>query len=324
MIKYIDLFAGIGGFHLALEDKQTKCVWACDNDPASQMTYFNNFKIKPEGDITKVDLNKIPEFDILAAGFPCQSYSRAGKMLGFADPRGTMFFEIYKIAKIKKPKILFLENVANFATHDKGETLKASVGLLESLGYKVSWQILNSKDFGSAQSRERFILVASLDKKFDFSQIKRSKKEIKIKDILSESKKSDYLDKDLYTILPKHLWKQQKSGLVFCGYLNKAMRKNGVRKGTTHLSRVHKQPNRIYYYKGNHPTISAQETTGRYFIFDDHGVKKLTIDDCYKLQGFPKSFTRHPTLTKQYHQIGNSVPVMMIKAVADSIKEQLF
>lgn len=317
---FIDLFAGIGGFRLIMEEIGGHCVFSSEFDKKSVETYLKNFGETPSGDINKIKTKEIPDHDVLCAGFPCQAFSRSGKTLGFEDTRGTLFFEILRIAKDKKPKVLFLENVSNLKSHDQGRTFKIMKKSLEKIGYQVSEEIFNAKDFGLAQSRERIIIVAS-KKKFDFSAVKKVNKKVKIKDI--EDKSGEVLKPEEYTIIDKSLWKEQKSGLIFCGYLNKAQRKTGVLPGTEHLSRVHKQPNRIYHVRGIHPTLSSQEVSGRFWVYDGKVVRKLSIKDCYRLQGFPKSFKIHSVASSAYRQVGNSVPLNLIRAVASEIKNQL-
>lgn len=330
-LQFIDLFAGIGGFHQALHNQGSECVFASEWDNKCRETYHTNFKnISPNlfnhhlfaGDITTVNPNHIPNHDILCAGFPCQPFSISGKQKGFDDTRGTLFFNILEIIQAKQPKVVFLENVKHLVHHDNGNTLKVIIEQLESLGYKTKWQVLNAKDFGLAQNRERIIIIASKMAYFDFSKIKTTKNQI-IKDIL-DTGDFEYLDPREYTLLDKSLWKAQKSGLIFCGYRNKAIRTNGTRPDTKHLSRVHKQPNRIYHIDGTHPTLPSQETSGRFFIYDGIGVRKLTIDECYKLQGFSKGFIKNNQLSACYNQIGNSVAVPMIEAIYQQILEQYF
>ncbi|MFC0820465.1 DNA (cytosine-5-)-methyltransferase [Moraxella marmotae] len=330
-IKFIDLFAGIGGFHLALHSLGAKCVFASEWDSKCRETYQENFQyISPKlflqgyfaGDITKVNPMDIPNHDILCAGFPCQPFSISGKQKGFDDTRGTLFFNILEIIQAKKPKVVFLENVKHLVHHDSGNTLKVIIEQLENLGYKTKWQVLNAKDFGLAQNRERIIIVASKQRYFDFSKIKTTKNKF-IKDIL-DNEDFEYLDPSEYTLLDKFLWKAQKSGLIFCGYRNKAIRINGTRPDTIHLSRVHKQPNRIYHIDGTHPTLPSQETPGRFFIYDGIGVRKLSIDECYQLQGFSREFIKNKQLSACYNQIGNSVAVPMIEAIYQQILEQYF
>jgi DNA (cytosine-5-)-methyltransferase len=339
---FIDLFAGIGGFHFALSRQGAECVYVSEWDDECRKVYEDNFKstspdifkLEPyssgkalfdqplfAGDITKIDPKTIPDHDVLCGGFPCQPFSISGKQRGFADTRGTLFFNVLEIAKAKQPKVIFLENVKHLKHHDGGRTLKVILQELNNIGYKTSWKILNAKDFGTAQNRERIIIIANKEKEFDFSKLETKESKL-IKDILDKTGNFEILDPKDYTIIPKELWKKQKSGLIFCGYRNKSIRKAGVRPNTEHLSRVHKQPNRIYYIEGTHPTLPSQETTGRFWIYDGKIVRKLTVDECYKLQGFPKSFKKSKSTTSCYKQIGNSVAIPMIEAVYKQIKEQ--
>jgi len=324
-IKFIDLFAGIGGVRQGLERNGFNCVFSSEWDDACSETYEQNYGEKPYGDITKINEKEVPNHDILCGGFPCQAFSSAGLQKGFEDTRGTLFFDILRIAKEKKPKVLLLENVKNLKYHDKGRTLKTIIKHLEELGYFVKWEILNAKDFGLPQNRERIIIIASLEKPFDFSKIKFSENEVRIKDILDEeNEEMKFLSPDEFTLIDDKHIKEQSSGLIFIGYRNKPIRTNGARPNTEHLSRVHKQCNRIYSSDGTHPTISSSELAGRYHIYHNGKVRKLTIDECYKLMGFSKDFKKNNSNSEKYKQIGNSVAIPMIEAVAKQIKEQLF
>lgn len=323
-IKFIDLFAGIGGIRIGLENNGFKCIFSSEIDEACKKTYLENFGEVPEGDITKVNEENIPEHDILAGGFPCQAFSSAGKQKGFEDTRGTLFFDILRIAKEKRPRVLLLENVKNLKYHDKKRTLRIIIEHLKELGYFVKWEILNAKDFGVPQNRERIIIIASKDKPFDFSKLKRVNKEVAIKDILEEENNFEFLSPEEYTLLDKDKIKKQASGLIFIGYRNKKIRSTGVRPNTEHLSRVHKQPNRIYSSEGTSPTLSASEIAGRYYIYHEGKVRKLTIKECFNLMGFPKNFKLVNSNGERYKQVGNSVAIPMIEAIAEQIKEQLF
>jgi len=156
---FIDLFAGIGGFHEAAKELGGHCVFASEIDKYACITYEANHGIKPHGDITKIDAKNIPDHDILFAGFPCQSFSIAGKRLGFEDTRGTLFFEIARILKEKKPKMFLLENVKGLKNHDNGKTLAVILDTLQSLGYDVHYTVLNAKDYGVPQNRERIFFM---------------------------------------------------------------------------------------------------------------------------------------------------------------------
>lgn len=323
--KFIDLFAGIGGFRIALENVGGKCVFSSEIDPHACDMYEANFGENPYCDITTLNPDDIPDFDVLCGGFPCQAFSICGRQKGFIDEtRGTLFFDITRILKKKKPKVFILENVKNLTTHDKGRTLSIMLDTLHELGYTVNYQVLNAKDFGLPQNRERIILVGNLaGVHFDFNKLK--KKESKpMKYFLDEKGEFEYLNPGEYTILEdKYIKKQPNSGLIFVGYRNKPIRKSGVRPNTEHLSRVHRQINRIYSSEGMHPTIASQEVNGRFFIYDKESVRKLTIDECYRFFGFPNDFKKIGISSKLYERIGNSVCIPVIQAVAEEVKTQL-
>ncbi|MDD5341805.1 MAG: DNA (cytosine-5-)-methyltransferase [Patescibacteria group bacterium] len=319
---FIDLFAGIGGFRIALEDQGGKCLFSSEIDKECVKTYAANFNDYPSGDITEIKPSSIPKHDILCGGFPCQPFSISGKQKGFQDTRGTLFFNILEIIKEKTPKVVFLENVKHLQYHDKKRTLATIIKHLEELGYKTEWHLLNAKDFGLAQNRERIIIIGNKHKHFSFSKIKTYEPKI-IKDILEKNGNFEYLKPSEFTILPKGKWRKQASGLIFCGYRNKSIRINGTRPNTEHLSRVHKQPNRIYHIDGTHPTIPSQESSGRFWIFDGKKVRKLTLNECFRLMGFPDDFEKVSSNGARYNQIGNAVAIPMIREVTHQILNQL-
>ncbi|WP_414544080.1 DNA cytosine methyltransferase [Nostoc sp. CCY0012] len=323
-LKFADLFAGIGGFRLAFEKADYKCVFSCEIDEACQQVYFNNFGEKPESDIRKLDLKNLPYFDVLTAGFPCQPFSICGRRKGFHDTRGTLFFHICEIIEHINPPVVLLENVKHILHHDQGRTLEVILYSLEDMGYVVNYEIVNSRDFGLPQNRERVIFVATKDKKFNFNNLQKSKRFPKLREFLCPSGKFEYLNTEEYTMIDNP--KQQASGLIFVGYRNKSIWKTGIRPNTEHLSRVHHQPNRIYSIEGVHPTIPSQETSGRFFIYipEEDVVRKLTLGECYKIMGFPDDFKTHSNLAECYKQIGNSVCVPVIYELANQIKNQVF
>lgn len=317
---FIDLFAGIGGFRIPLQELGGKCIFSSEFNSHAQKVYELNYGEKPFGDITKIDVNTIPTHDVLTGGFPCQPFSISGKMKGFDDIRGTLIYNVFKIIEAKNPQVVFLENVKHLVHHDKGKTLETILQGFDQLGYKISYKVLNASDFGVAQNRERLIIVGHKEKTFDFSKVQEHPRKY-IKDIIDPpTTQFEYLNEP-YTILEDY--REQESGLIFAGYRNKNIRKAGVRPGTEHLSRVHKQPNRIYHIDGVHPALPSQETSGRFWIYDGECVRKLTINECYRLMGFPDNFIRDESLSEQYRQIGNSVCIPMIKEIMFQIKEQL-
>jgi DNA (cytosine-5)-methyltransferase 1 len=319
--KFIDLFAGIGGFRKGFEDTGFKCVFTSEINPQCQQVYETNFGDKPFGDITKINPADIPDFDILLGGFPCQPFSISGKKMGFEDTRGTLFFDICEIIDKKQPGIVILENVKHLIHHDNGRTFKVILKALKDLGYNVTHKILNAKDFGLPQNRERIFIIATINHYFDFAKINKKKKVV-LRDFLDKEGKFEFIDKSEYTLIDEP--KKQKSGLIFVGYRNKNTWKNGIRENTEHLSRVHRQPNRIYSIDGTHPTIPSQETAGRFFIYipELDAVRKMTINECYRIMGFQPNFKKHSNIGEQYKQIGNSVAIPVIRAIAESINEQ--
>lgn len=322
-VTFIDLFCGIGGIRLGMEAAGFNCIMSSDINTECQRTYCENFGEMPQGDVTQIDEKNIPDHDILCAGFPCQPFSISGKQKGFEDTRGTLFFDICRIINEKKPSVVFLENVKHLVHHNGGKTLKVILSKLEELGYAISWRILNGADFGVPQNRERIIIIGSLKSAFDFDKVATLPRG-KLIDFLDKDGEFEYLQPDEYTLLenPKQ---QPASGLIFAGYRNKSIRKVGVRPGTVHLSRVHKQPNRIYSVYGIHPTLPSQETSGRYFILtEDNRVRKLTLAECWRIMGFPEEYKKISATGEQYKQLGNSVCVPMIAAVAQEIKNQFF
>ena len=306
-----------------MESAGFQCVMSSDIDTECQRTYYENFGEMPLGDIREIDEKKIPDTDILCAGFPCQPFSISGRQKGFQDTRGTLFFEICRIVNEKKPQVVFLENVKHLVHHDGGRTLDVIISKLQDLGYAVSWKVLNGENFGVPQNRERIIIIASLHGEFDFEKL-RTKPRGRLLDSLDKEGFFEYLRPDEYTLInnPKQ---QPASGLIFAGYRNKSIRKVGVRPGTIHLSRVHKQPNRIYSVYGIHPTLPSQEASGRYFILTaDNRVRKLTLNECWRIMGFPEGYKKVSSAAEQYKQLGNSVCVPMIAAVATEIRNQFF
>lgn len=321
---FIDLFAGLGGFRLALESLGGKCVFSSEINPHACAIYEKNFGDNPYQDIITLDPHTLPDFTVLCAGFPCQAFSIAGKKQGFKDTRGTLFFDVCRIISEKKPPVVLLENVKNLVKHDNGKTFTTIISSLEELHYNVSFKILNAKDFSTAQSRERIIIVGIhkdfSDKAFQFNL--KSYPSVTIKDILENQ--HSHLEESEYTIIDKNCQKIQKSGLIFSGYRNKNIRKVGVNPNTLHLSRVHKQPNRIYHINGVHPTLSSKESSGRYFVYNGNTVFKLNLLECFRLMGFDDNYVKFGSQVNLYNRIGNSICIPMIKEVMSSIIEQGF
>jgi DNA (cytosine-5)-methyltransferase 1 len=295
---FIDLFAGIGGIRMAFEKKGGQCVFTSEWDKFSQMTYLENFKEKPEGDITEVDVKNIPKHDILLAGFPCQPFSHAGRKLGFEDIRGTLFFDIARIIKAKRPKIILLENVKGFKSHDKGNTFSVVSRTLESLGYEVNSKVLNARDFGVPQNRERIYIVA-IDrkqcKKNEFVFPEPPQKKTRLGDILEKRVDQKYTISDrLWSGHRRRLREHKAKGNGF-GY----SLFNSESEYTSTIS--------ARYYKDGSEILIEQK---------GKNPRKLTPREAARLQGFPDSFKIPVSDAQAYRQFGNSVAVPVVAAIA--------
>ncbi len=327
--KTIDLFAGIGGIRLGFErafGKKSKTVFVSEWDKFAQKTYRANFKDDFEiaGDITKINEKDIPPFDICLAGFPCQAFSMAGKHQGFNDNykgfcRGTLFLDVARICEYHKPKVIFCENVKGLTIHDKGRTFKIIKSTFESLGYKVFSQILNSKDFGVPQNRERIYIVCFRDDiapdKFEFPT--GTKKNVSIKDILDSAPvSSKYYVSDVYmNCLKRHRERHEIAGHGF-GYVIRDI--NGIA-GTIVCGGMGKETNLIIDHR-EHSMIPVTHIKGK---INKEDIRKMTPREWARLQGFPEDFKLVLADTHIYRQFGNSVTVNVIEAIAKKIREYL-
>ena len=324
-MKYVDLCSGIGGFHQGLQHHE--CVLACDINKSCRESYNKNYNIECKEDIFDLDCKELPDFNILCAGFPCQPFSSAGLKKGMKDDRSNVYYKILDIIKEKKPDIILLENVKNLLLMNKGDIIKGIVEDLIRLNYDVSYSLLNTSNFGLAQNRERVYIVCTNKQKynynFKFDNLQKISLQTKLKDII-DFNNTDYIDVQKYVLLESNDIKSQKSGLMFCGYLKGNIRQNGSLPNTEHLSRTHKQPNRIYYINGVHPTLSSSESSGRYYIYDGIGVRKLTIRECFDIMGFSSNFKLHEKNSINYNHIGNAVSPNIIKHIEQELKIQNF
>jgi len=316
---FIDLFCGIGGFRLALNSFGAKCLFSSDFDKNCQKIYELNFREKPHGDITKISINTIPNHDLLCAGFPCQPFSISGKQGGFEDTRGTLFFDVARIIKIKKPKIVLLENVANFSSHDNGKTLNTVKKVLTDLKYNFFCKILNSSDFGIPQSRKRTYMIGikkSCSKnKFVFP--KPINKDVKLLDFLEiKIKSSSPVFKNKKIVLKKNT---NKTNNLFNFLPNKPLRLGIINKGG--------QGDRIYDPTGHAITLSAHgggtgSKTGLYLI--NNKIRKLLPRECANISGFPNSFKLSDNPNVSYKQFGNTVVVDVIQYLIKELINQKF
>ncbi|MCJ8343790.1 MAG: DNA cytosine methyltransferase [Cetobacterium sp.] len=300
--KFIDLFAGIGGIRIPFDELGCKCVFSSEIDKFSKLAYEANYNHIPEGDITKIKEEEIPQFDILLGGFPCQAFSIAGKRQGFEDTRGTLFFDVARIIKYHKPKAFLLENVKGLKSHNKGNTFKTIINTLTDLGYTVQYKILAAKDFGVPQNRERIYIVGFLDETIDFDFPMPLDKKIKVGDIL------DKVVDPKYTISDK-LWAGHQRRKI-----EHKAKGNGFGFGLFNENSNYTNTISARYYKDGSEILIEQ--IGK-------NPRKLSPREALRLQGFPDSFKIVVSDLQTYKQAGNSVSVPVIRAIAKNIISSL-
>lgn len=303
---FIDLFSGIGGFRLAFESIGGKCIFSSDIDKWANETYYLNFGEYPKGDISKIHVDEIPYHDVLCAGFPCQPFSIAGHRKGFSDTRGTLFFEIERILRAKMPQAFLLENVKGLINHDKGNTFKVIKKSLTDLGYTLFYNVLNSKDYGIPQNRERIYIVGFKDKvtSFNFPSPILSKSNI---NSLLESNVEGH---DLSKTASNHL-KMHYSNFVEKKHINE----------NYPIFATEIRPSRCSIRNdGCSPCLTAKMGTGGNnvpVLVNEN--RKLTVRECLRLQGFPEHYKMKDNYSQSYKQIGNSVTVPVVKLIAKEI-----
>lgn len=299
---FIDLFAGIGGIRIPFDELGFECVFSSEWDKAAQKSYEANFGETPCGDITQIPASQIPPHQILLAGFPCQAFSIMGKMNGFNDTRGTMFFEIERILKHHKTPIILLENVKQLITHDNGRTFKIILEKLKSLGYFIKYQVLNALDFGLPQKRERVIIVGFLDEtKFDKFKFDFVKKKYNLQSILQSD---DEIEKSLF--------------------VSEKIR----------LKRLESTKNKQIFYpsvwhenKGGNISVldysCALRSGASYNYLLINGIRRPSARELLRLQGFPENYKIVVSQQELRKQTGNSVAVPVIREVAKKISNLL-
>lgn len=295
-MKFIDLFSGIGGFRLGMEMAGHECVGHCEIDKFADKSYRAMHDVK-EGewyaaDIRTVEPGDLPEADCYCGGFPCQAFSVAGKRRGFEDMRGTLIFEIFRLAKARKPKILFLENVAGLLNHDKGRTFGTILAAMDELGYDAEWQLLNSKNFGVPQNRERVFIIGHF----------RGKCARKVFPITRRMKEPG---EEMFTLTA-----QDKHGVMIADKINVIGNVYGTQG----------QAGKLYTTDGLSPTVQGQRVNSQGFMYDNARIRRLTPKECFRLQGFPDEYyekAREVNSDSQlYKQAGNSVTVNVIYEIA--------
>lgn len=314
LFTFIDLFAGIGGMRIAFEQAGGRCVYSNEWNKYSQQTYFANFGEQPEGDITKVDAATIPDHDILVAGFPCQPFSIAGvskkqslgRATGFEDKtQGTLFFDVCRIMKEKRPKAFMLENVKNLCSHDRGRTFKVIVEALDELDYEIFYKVIDGQNF-VPQHRER-ILIVGFDRKrygrevgFEF-KITPIMPKPTVRDILAPEVDERYtLSDKLWSYLQNYAAKHKAAG-------------NGFGYGLAPLDGVSRTLSARYYKDGSEVLIAQEGKNPR----------RLTPRECARLQGFPDTFKIPVSDTQAYKQFGNSVVVPLMANIAELIADKI-
>ena len=351
-MRFISLFAGVGGFDLALERAGHECVYANEWDKYCKIIYDKHFSTKLDGrSITNVATDEIPDHDLLVGGFPCQSFSIAGKRRGFEDTRGTMFFEIARILQAKKPRLFILENVKGLLSHDNGATFKTIITTLTELGYDLQWQVLNSKNFGVPQNRERVFIIGHLRgtsrpevfsiRKDDAIYDGLYRKE---QDILSNEAKgngggSEHIDSEIV--------EDEQVGQLH--QLNNPTHSNDRVYGSDGISPTlntmqggNRQPKVMAWSKsvgtykgktrneqriktnGEFNTLSTGEGGGSFssknFINEEMKIRRLTPLECERLQGFPDGWTEGVSDTQRYKMMGNAVTVNVVEYIIKNIK----
>lgn len=304
---FIDLFAGIGGMHIAYTEAGAQCVYANEWNKYSQQTYYANFGIQPDGDITRVAAEDIPDHDILVAGFPCQPFSIAGvskkqslgRATGFEDKtQGTLFFDVCRILKAKRPRAFMLENVKNLCSHDRGRTFRVIQESLSELNYKIFYQILDGKIY-VPQHRERIVIVGfdveRYGKNIDFKfELPSGEHRPVMSDILETGVSEKYtLSDKLWDYLQNYAAKHKAAG-------------NGFGYGIAPLDGISRTLSARYYKDGSEILIAQEGKNPR----------RLTPRECARLQGFPDDFKIPVSDTQAYRQFGNSVVVPLMSEVA--------
>ncbi len=297
-IKYTDLFCGIGGFRIAAEQLFNenkiigKCVLSCDIDDACRESYYANFGDYPEGDITKISADSVPDHDILFAGFPCQPFSIIGNGKGFEDTRGTLFFDIARIIETKKPKAFILENVKRLVGHNKGHTLKRILETLRNLGYFVDYKVLNALDYGLPQKRER-VFIIGYHNSIDFEWPSKLNHKKSLMEVLEHDVDPRYFASEYIRIKRKEkhkprtipsIWHENKSGNI-----------------------------------SSYPFSCALRAGASYNYLLVNGERRLTPREMLRLQGFPDSYKIIVNDSQIRKQAGNSVPVNLVRVVLQNL-----
>ena len=296
-LRFADLFCGIGGFHYAARDLGLQCAFACDIDESCRRQYERNFGLWPQSDITDIEAVTVPDHDILFAGFPCQPFSIIGDMNGMRDSRGTLFFDILRILRAKMPAAFVLENVRNFAAIDRGKTLKHALNALAEQGYDCDWRILNALNFGLPQKRERIVIVGIAGGLGSFAWPVKAEPPTTLREILeadpphrffaSERIRRKRRESHVATCTPS-IWHENKAGNI-----------------------------------SSHAFSCALRAGASYNYLLVNGERRLTPREMLRLQGFPECFEVIGSDSQIRRQVGNAVPVPMVRAVIQKVLDEI-
>lgn len=292
-IRFADMFCGIGGFHVAAAQLGMECVFACDIDMEARRSYRHNFGVEPAGDITEIKPDAIPDHEVLMAGFPCQPFSIIGDMRGFEDVRGTLFFNLAETIEAKRPVAVLLENVRQLSSHNRGRTLARIIEVLEELGYRTSWRVLNALNFGLAQKRERTFIVGFRDHSVPFEWPEPLGEYPSLDTVLERDVPDRYFASEHIRLKrqAKHqseyglsIWHENKGGNV-----------------------------------SSHPFSCALRAGASYNYLLVNGERRLTPREMLRLQGFPEWFELPGSYQQIRKQTGNAVPAPVAKAVLEKM-----
>jgi DNA (cytosine-5)-methyltransferase 1 len=298
-MKYFSMFSGIGGFELGIGDRG-ECIGYSEIDKYAIKIYESHFTHRNYGNATAINTDDLPDFDLLVGGFPCQAFSVAGKRRGFDEARGTLFFEIARVLRDKRPRNFVLENVKGLLSHDSGKTFSTILGVLTNLGYFVEWEVLNSKDFGVPQNRERVFIVGHLGgvpsrKIFPLKNSGRS---------YSRDLASTAIDSNYWKGIDNH---GQRTAIASIPVLTP--------------DRAEKRQNGRRFKEAGDPsfTLTAQDKHG---IYDGMRIRRLTPKECERLQGFPDQWTAIVSDSQRYKCLGNAVTVNVVEAIMSQLLTQ--
>jgi len=336
-MKYLSMFSGIGGFDLALNRKGHDCIGYSEIDKYSIQTYKKNFgdEVKNYGNATTINADGLPDFDLLCGGFPCQAFSIAGNRRGFEDTRGTLFFEIARIIKIKRPKFLLLENVKGLLSHESGKTFSTIIQTLEELGYNIKWVVLNSKFFGVPQNRERVFIIGHLRgtrsrQVFPIGQIctntdetNQGRVEIQTAQCLTRRMHKMGRD-DNYLVIPvltPNRTNKRQNGRRFKEPGEESFTLTG--QDQHGICIISHSPRCGDPLKGGTGLLSSEEhcfclDTSPHYVSTSR-IRRLTPLECERLQGFPDNWTEGVSDSQRYKQLGNAVTVNVIEYILENL-----